>query len=110
VAPRRARPTPAPHVPHESVTERGFDVAFASLTFDCPTLEKQDRRKSYGEVRVVATVVRLATGDADGIILTVVSTDRGDETSDSVRRIISARRSDRREGQAYRAAVAADAE
>jgi uncharacterized DUF497 family protein len=35
-----------------NVTEREFDFAFASLIFDGPTLEKQDRRKDYGEVRM----------------------------------------------------------
>jgi uncharacterized protein (DUF4415 family)/uncharacterized DUF497 family protein len=53
-----------------NLRERGFDFEFASLSFDGPTLEVQDRRKDYGEPRVVAT------GLADGIHLTVVYTDR----------------------------------
>jgi hypothetical protein len=53
-----------------NLEERGFDFAFASLIFDGPTLEKQDRRKDYGELRVAAV------GLADEIALTVVYTDR----------------------------------
>jgi hypothetical protein len=87
-----------------NLTERGFDFAFASLIFDGPTLEKQDRRKDYGEVRMVAA------GVADGIALTVVYTDRRGESGETIRRITSARRSNRRERQAYQAVVAEDAE
>ena len=63
------------------------------------TLEKQDRRHDYGEVRIVAT------GLADGIALTVAYTDRLDDEGERVRRIISARRSNRRERKAYQAAI-----
>ncbi len=78
---------------------RGFDFAFASLIFDGPTVEVPDRRKDYGEERVVAI------GLAQGIELTVVYTDRA--VSGGVeRRIISARRSDRRERKAYKAVLA----
>jgi uncharacterized protein len=82
-----------------NLKERGFDFAFASLIFDGPTLEKQDRRKDYGELRVAAV------GLADEIALTVVYTDRLDEEGERTRRIISARRSNRRERKAYEAAV-----
>lgn len=74
--------------------ERYFDFAFASLIFDRPTLERIDTRQDYGEVR------RIAIGLADGIPLTVVFPDRV-ESGDVVRRIISARVSNRRERQAY---------
>ena len=74
--------------------ERGFDFAFATLVFAGPTLERIDTRQDYGEVR------RIALGVADGIPLTVVFTDRA-EPGDVVRRIISARVSNRRERQAY---------
>ena len=69
---------------------RGFDFAFASLIFDGVTVEVEDRRRNYGEKRMVAI------GQADGILLTVVYTDRH-----PVRRIISERRSDRHECQTY---------
>lgn len=70
--------------------DRGFDFAFASLIFEGITLEVEDRRRDYRENRMVAI------GQADGIHLTVVYTDRS-----LVRRIISARRSNRRERQIY---------
>ena len=78
-----------------NLDERGFDFAFATLIFDGPTLERHDNRQDYGEMRIVAL------GIADGIPLTVVYTDRA-EGGEIVRRIISARVSDRRERKAYR--------
>lgn len=75
--------------------ERGFDFEFATLIFDEPTLEQLDNRQDYGELRIIAL------GIADGIPLTVVYTDRAEGT-DVVRRIISARVSNRRERKAYR--------
>ena len=78
-----------------NLRDRGFDFAFASLIFDHVTVEVEDRRQDYGEKRMVAI------GLADGMHLTVVYTDRG-----LVRRIISARRSNRRERQVYAEAVA----
>jgi uncharacterized DUF497 family protein len=78
-----------------NLTDRGFDFEFASLIFNGPTLEKEDRRKDYGERRVVAT------GIADGIHLTVVYTDRQGSDEEILRRIISAHRSNRRERTLY---------
>ena len=78
-----------------NLRERGFDCAFATLAFDGPTLERLDDRQDYGERRIIAL------GVADGIPLTVVYTDRAEE-GDVVRRIISARVSNRRERKAYR--------
>lgn len=78
----------------ENLRVRGFDFEFATLVFEGPTLERQDQRRDYGEQRVVA--IGLAQGNA----LTVVYTDRA-EAGVVVRRIISARMSDRRERQAY---------
>ena len=78
-----------------NLDERGFDFAFTTLIFDGPTLERHDNRQDYGEMRIVAL------GIADGIPLTVVYTDRA-EGGEIVRRIISARVSDRRERKAYR--------
>ena len=77
-----------------NLTERGFDFAFAALIFAGPTLERIDTRQDYSEVR------RVALGRADGIPLTVVYTDRA-EAGEVVRRIISARVSNRREREAY---------
>jgi hypothetical protein len=65
------------------------------LIFDGPTLEREDRRRDYGERRVIAT------GLAQGIALTVVYADRTIGTEGILRRIISARRSNRREREAY---------
>jgi uncharacterized DUF497 family protein len=75
----------------------GASVRFrlAASIFVGPTLERIDTRQDYGEVR------RTALGMADGIPLTVVYTDRA-EAGEVVRRIISARVSNRRERQAYR--------
>ena len=73
---------------------RGFDFEFATLVFDGPTLERVDDRADYGERRVIAV------GLADGLHLTVVYTDRG-SAREMVRRIISARRSNRQERRIY---------
>lgn len=83
----------------ENLRVRGFDFEFATLIFEGPTLEREDQRQDYGETRVVAI------GLAEGISLTVVYTDRV-EAGAVVRRIISARLSDRRERQAYFQALA----
>ena len=82
-----------------NLQQRGFDFAFASLIFDSPTVEVEDHRKDYGERRVIAI------GVADGIHLTVVYTDRERAEGESVRRIISAHRSNRRERKTYEKAV-----
>jgi hypothetical protein len=81
------------------VRERGFDFEFATLVFEGPTLEREDSRRNYGERRVVAIEL------AQGIALTVVYTDRA-EAGTLVRRIISARLSNRRERHAYFEALA----
>ena len=82
-----------------NLRDRGFDFAFASLVFDGPTVEVEDRRQDYGERRVVAI------GMADGVRLTVVYTDRTTGKAETVRRIISARRSNRREREVYQQAI-----
>ena len=88
-----------PEKSQANLADRGFDFEFATLVFEGPTLEVQDRRQDYGEARIVAI------GIAQGIALTVVYTDRQDASADFVRRIISARRSNRREREAYQAAI-----
>ena len=88
-----------PEKSEANLTERAFDFEFAALVFQGPTLEVEDRRQDYGEVRVVAI------GLAQGIALTVVYTDRRDAQDAVIRRIISARRSNRHEREAYQAAI-----
>ena len=78
-----------------NLRERGFDLEFATQIFDHPTLERIDDRRDYGEQRIVAL------GDAQGILLTVVYTDRAGADGEINRRIISARKSSRREREAY---------
>ena len=79
-----------------NLAERGFDFAFATLVLDGPTLERPDTRRDYGEPRTVAV------GVADGVSLTVVYADRLDPAGGPpVRRLVSARLSNRRERQAY---------
>ena len=93
-----------PEKSEANLRDRGFDFEFATLIFEGPTLEAQDRRRDYGEIRIVAT------GLADDIALTLVYTDKHDARGDTVRRIISARRSNRRERKAYQAAIRKQAE
>lgn len=78
-----------------NLDERGFDFEFATLIFDGPTFEVEDRRKDYSERRVVAI------GVADGLHLTVVYTHRQSASGQVTRRIISARRSSRHERTIY---------
>jgi uncharacterized DUF497 family protein len=85
-----------------NLRERAFDFAFATLVFDGPTLERDDKRRDYGERRVIAI------GLAQGLALTVVYTDRAGTVGDVVRRIISARLSKRREREAYFEALEQD--
>jgi uncharacterized DUF497 family protein len=78
-----------------NLLERGFDFQFATLVFEGPTLEKEDRRRAYGERRIVAI------GVTHGLHLTVVFTDRLDQEGNPIRRIISSRRSNRGEREVY---------
>jgi uncharacterized DUF497 family protein len=82
-----------------NLRERGFDFEFATLIFDGPTVERTDSRRNYGEHRVIAL------GLAQGILLTVVYTDRAGTGGKTTRRIISARKSDRRERAAYKKTI-----
>lgn len=74
--------------------QRGFSFEFASRVFSGRTLEREDLRRAYGEVRMVAV------GIVDNVYLTVVFTDRIEQAG-CVRRIISARPSNRKERKAY---------
>jgi uncharacterized protein len=71
---------------HRNSSERGFGFDFAALIFDGLVIEKTDNRGDYGEMRI------LAIGEAEGVVLAVIYTDRED-----VRRIISARRASKKE-------------
>jgi uncharacterized protein len=75
-------------------SERGFGFDYAARIFLGPTLEQEDRRRDYGEVRMQAI------GETDGDVLFVVYTDRGE-----VRHIISARLANRRERSAWQSFV-----
>ncbi len=79
----------------ENLVVRGFDFAFAALVFAGPYVEFDDTRRDYGERRIVAL------GVANGIPLTVVFTDRLAPTGAVVRRVISARLSNRKERRRY---------
>ena len=77
-----------------SERERGLPFDIAMAIFDSWTLEREDRRRDYGERRMVAT------GLGAGRVLTCVYVDR-DQDGRYVRRIISLRPASRRERQDY---------
>ncbi len=79
----------------QNLQERGFDYAFAALVFAGSFVEFDDTRRDYGERRIVAL------GTADGIPITVVFTDRLAPSGAVVRRVISARLSNRKERRRY---------
>ncbi|MDH4046374.1 MAG: BrnT family toxin [Gemmatimonadota bacterium] len=78
-----------------NLAKHGVDFVGAARVFAGPIFEIPDRRRDYRELRVVAV------GEHAGQLLTAVYTWRG-----PTRRLISARRSNRREQQAYEAALA----
>jgi uncharacterized protein len=69
-----------------TLSERGFGFDYAARIFLGPTLEKQDDRQDYGEVRMQAI------GEVAGDVLFVAYTNRGD-----ARHVISARLAIRKE-------------
>ena len=75
-----------------NLRERGFGFDYAAQIFAREVIEEDDRRRDYGEARTIAT------GQFGGDV--VVYTWRADR-----RRIISARRANRRERDAYRTAI-----
>ena len=85
-----------------NLRERGFDFEFATQIFEGATLERVDSRRDYGERRVITL------GTAQGIALTVVYTDRAEAGGEINRRIISARKSNRREREAFKKATSAN--
>ena len=82
-----------------NLRERGVDFEFATQIFDARTLERVDSRRDYGERRMIAL------GKAQDIALTVVYTDRAEVGGEIDRRIISARKSSRREREAHKKAT-----
>ena len=90
-----------PEKSDENFDRRGFDFAFATLVFTSTYVEFDDTRRDYGERRVIAL------GLADGIPLTVVFTDRVGSEHAVVRRLISARLSNRKERRRYAEAIEA---
>ena len=82
-----------------NLQKRGFDFEFATQIFDGPTLERADTRRDCGERRVIAL------GRAQDILLTVVYTDRAEAGLEVNRRIISARKGNRRERKIYEKAI-----
>ncbi len=85
----------------ECIARRGIDFADAARIFERWVFERIDRRKTYGEVRVVA--IGLVESDT----LTLVYTDRIDlESGTKKRRIVASWRSSRRERKAYQQATA----
>ena len=82
-----------------NLRKRGFDFEFATQIFDARTLERVESRRDYGERRMIAL------GKAQDIALTVVYADRAEVGGEIDRRIISARKSSRREREAYKKAT-----
>lgn len=78
--------------------QRGFDFGAAAQIFAGFTLERADTRRDYGETRI------LAIGTVAGIAISLVYTDRHTRSGELVRRIISARRSNRHERKRLAAA------
>jgi uncharacterized DUF497 family protein len=73
-----------------NIEKHGIDFTDAVRIFERPTLTVVDNRHDYGEKRIVAM------GMVEDVILYVVYTVR-----DDIRRIISARRANRRERKKY---------
>ncbi len=78
----------------QNLRQGGFGFDTAAWVFDGPTLEAVDDRRAYGEIRI------RAIGRVDVNVLVVVYTDRNE-----VRRIISARKANRKERQLWQSFV-----
>jgi uncharacterized DUF497 family protein len=77
--------------------ERGLPFEIAMALFDGPTIEIDDRRRDYGERRIVAY------GDVVGRVMVCVYTLRGTD-DEPIRWIISLRKANKGESHAYRTA------
>ncbi len=74
-----------------NIRKHGISFERAVRIFDGPTIEEFDDRHEYGEVRIKTI------GIIEGVEVLVVYTPKGEDE----RRIISARRADRRERAAF---------
>ena len=83
----------------ENIHKHGIDFATASRLWDEPVLEREDERRDYGETRI------LAFGRVDGRLMAVLYTWRGVH-----RRIISARKANRRERKCFEAEISNQAQ
>jgi uncharacterized DUF497 family protein len=77
--------------------ERGLPFEIAMALFDGPTIEVDDRRRDYGERRIVAY------GNVAGRVMVCVYTLRGTD-DEPIRWIISLRKANKGESHAYRTA------
>ena len=78
----------------QNLRQRGFGFDYAACVFDGPSIETVDERRAYGEIRI------RAIGRVDENVLVVIFTDRN-----KIRRIISARKANRRERQLWQSFV-----
>ena len=83
----------------ENIRKHGVDFATALRIWDEPILEREDERRDYGETRI------LAFGKVDGRLMAVLYTWRG-----ANRRIISARKANRREQRRFEAEISSQAQ
>ena len=83
-----------------NLAQRGFDFEFAAQVFLRTYVEFDDTTRDYRERRVVPLDL------ADNVPLTVVFTDRVASDGAAVRRVISARLSQRKERRRYAEAIA----
>jgi uncharacterized protein len=78
----------------ENLRKHGTDFLTASRIWHRPVIERTDNRRDYGEARL------LAFGKVNGRLMAVLFTWRG-----ANRRIISARKANRREQRRYQAEI-----
>ena len=81
----------------KNIEERNLDFGTAAQIWDGPVLERTDDRRDYGEARI------LAFGKINGRLTAVLYTWRG-----TTRRIISARKANRREQRRFEAEIRED--
>jgi uncharacterized DUF497 family protein len=74
-----------------NIRKHGIDFEDATRIFDGPTLEKEDARQDYSEIRIYAIGIMV------DVLVTVIYTERGDDE----RHIISAWKAEPHEQRAY---------
>jgi hypothetical protein len=79
-----------------NLAKHGIDFVALNQMFEADLVEEVDARRDYGEVRIKAI------GEANGVIVSVVYTWRGER-----RRLISARKARADERKEYQAKLAA---